>query len=122
VSLSVLAKKPFRISGDVVGTVIPGSTAPIAILLSNDNNFAIDVVSLAVQVEEATNKAGCSGTQNFSPVQIPAVRYPFTIPGNGTRTLSGADRPQITMLNRAVSQDACKGAQFRLQYSGTATK
>ncbi len=107
--------------------LFPGRKAPLDFSVSNPNNFSIRITNLAVAVEEATDKPGCSGTQNFRIDQIPAARYPITLPANQTKTLSqlgvaAGDRPQVEMLDHPWNQDACKQATIRLAYGGSAGK
>lgn len=127
VTLVVQKNQDFQITGNLAALLAPGRKAPLNLTLSNPNNFAIQVTSLAVAVEEATSKAGCSGTQNFKITQIPAARYPITLPQGQARTLSqlgvsDADKPQVEMLDRPLNQDACMTATIKLDYSGSAGK
>ena len=68
-----------------------------------------------------------AATQNFAVTQIPAARYPITLPAGQTRTLgqlgvADGDKPQVGMLNQPWNQDACKNAAISLDYSGSARK
>ena len=65
--------------------------------------------------------------QNFAVTQVPAARYPITLPAGQTRTLgqlgiADADKPQVEMLNQPWNQDACKNAAINLDYTGSASK
>jgi hypothetical protein len=127
VTLVVQKNQDFQITGNLGSLLAPGRKVPLNLSLTNPNNFAIQVTSLAVAVEEATTKPGCSGTQNFKITQIPASRYPITLPQGQAKTLSqlgvaDADKPQVEMLNRPWSQDACMTASIKLDYSGSASK
>jgi uncharacterized membrane protein len=127
VTLVVQKNQDFQITGDLGAQLVPGRKAPLNLSLSNPNNFAIQVTSLAVAVEEATSKPGCSGTQNFKVTQIPAARYPITMPQGQAKTLSqlgvsDTDKPQVEMLDRPLNQDACMTAAIKLDYSGSASK
>jgi uncharacterized membrane protein len=127
VTLVVQKNQDFLITGDLGSLLAPGRKAPLNLSLSNPNNFAIKVTNLTVAVQEATSKAGCSGTQNFKVTQIPASRYPITLPQGQAKTLSqlgvaDADKPKIEMLDRALNQDACRTATIKLDYSGSASK
>ena len=108
-------------------SLAPGLKRPLNLSLTNPENWDIKVTNLVVSIEEATSKAGCSGTQNFKVTQVPATRYPITLPAGQTRTLTqlgvaDADKPQVEMLNRPWNQDVCKGASIILDYSGNGTK
>jgi uncharacterized membrane protein len=127
VTLVVEKKQDFQITGNLGGLLAPGLKAPLNLSLTNPNNFAIQVTNLAVSVEEATTKPGCSGTQNFKITQIPASRYPITLPQGQAKTLSqlgvaDADKPKVEMLDRPLNQDACMTASIKLDYSGSASK
>ena len=101
--------------------------APLNLVLTNPQSFNLKVTNLSVGVEDATSEAGCSGTQNFRTTQIPAARYPITLPAGQTRTLAqlgvaSGDQPQVEMLNQPWNQDACKNATISLVYGGSAGK
>jgi VCBS repeat-containing protein len=127
VTLIVQKNQTFAISGNLAGTLTPGRKMPLDLSLTNPQPFDVKVTSVAVTLEESTNKPGCSGTQNFKVTQIPAARYPITLAAGQTRTLAqlgvaAADRPQVEMLNQPWSQDACKNASITLSYGGSAAK
>ena len=127
VTLIVQKNQTFGISGNLAGTLTPGRKIPLDLSLTNSQGFDIKVASVAVTVEESTNRPGCSGTQNFKVTQIPARRYPISLAAGQTRTLTqlgvaDADRPQVEMVNRPWSQDACKNATITLSYGGSAAK
>ena len=127
VTLVVQKNKGFQISGNLGASLAPGLKRPLNLSLTNPENWDIKVTNVVVSVEEATSKAGCSGTQNFKITQVPASRYPITLPAGQTRTLtqlgvSDSQKPQVEMLNRPVNQDVCKGASIVLAYSGSGTK
>lgn len=126
-TMTVLKTQSFEVTGNLAGQLAPGNKAPLNLLLTNPYNFAIKITNLSVAVEEGTSKAGCSGTQNFKVTPIPAVRYPITLPAGPARTLDqlgvpNADKPQVEMLNRPWSQEACKNVTVTLAYGGSARK
>jgi hypothetical protein len=127
VALVVQKNGVFQITGNLGAQLAPGLSRPLNLSLTNPENSDIYITSLSVSIEEATSKPGCSGTQNFSVTQIPASRFPITVPAGQTRTLtqlgvSDADKPQVAMINRPWNQDACKGASIVLHYTGSGTK
>ena len=127
VGLIVQKNQGFQIAGNLSTQLAPGKKAPLNLSLTNPYNFSIQVTGLAVAVEEATSKAGCSGTQNFRITQVPATRFPITLPANQTSTLTqlgvaDGDKPQVEMLNQPWNQDACRNATITLDYSGSAGK
>ena len=127
VMLVIEDKKAFSIAGEPEDELAPGAEAPIDLALSNPHNFEILVRELNVSIDPHTGSLGCPAAVNFGAEQIPANRYPITLPARSTRTLSElgfstADMPAATMHNLDVDQEACKGVQVHLQYSGLATK
>jgi hypothetical protein len=121
--------KAFVISG-AAGTFVPGRAQALNLMLTNDNNFAIQVTDIQVTVLQATARAGnpnpgCDGRVNL--VQSRAFQGPVTVPANTTASLqtlglAQARWPEMRMPNLTTNQDACKSTTFSLNYSGTATK
>lgn len=116
----------FSITGSIAQALVPGVTVPLNVAFNNPNSFALKVSNVSVSIEERTSATGCSGTRNLALTQLKSTRYPLTIPP-GPSTLqslgvSASDMPQVSMLNLPTNQDACKGARYNLQYTGTAGK
>jgi uncharacterized membrane protein len=127
VALVVEKSESFDIAGSLGAQLAPGVTAPLNLSLTNPYKFDLRITNLAVALQESTSKPGCSGTENFKVTQIPAARYPITLPGKETKTLAqlgvaDGDRPKVEMLDRPWNQDACKNATVTLDYSGSAGK
>jgi hypothetical protein len=125
-TLIVQETKSFGISGDLTTPLAPGSAAPLDLTLANPYGFALKITSLAVALA-GTSSPGCGAAQNFAVTQIPAGRYPITLPAGQTRTLgqlgvADSDKPRIEMINQPFNQDACKGAVINFDYSGSAGK
>jgi uncharacterized membrane protein len=126
-TLTVEEKKAFEIAGDATEQLVPGLAVPLDLALANPHNFTLQVQEIAVSVSQ-TSAAGCDADDNYSVEQIPAGRYPLSIPAKSTRKLSElgvgeADQPTVTMRDLAsVNQDACKGASVFFDYTGGATK
>ena len=82
-------------------------------------------VTLASVTPHHTGPNTCSPTLDFSaPVQF-SGGYPITLPANSTKTLSQlgytqTPMPSITMNDRPLNQDACKGATLNFTYGGSA--
>jgi hypothetical protein len=126
-TLTVKKTESFKITGNLGTLLAPGTGAPLDLALTNPNDFALRITDLAVALEEGTSKDGCSATQNFKVRQIPAARYPITLPAGQTKTLgqlgvAAGDKPQVEMLNQPWNQDACKGAAISFDYVGSAGK
>ena len=116
----------FGIAGNLGAPLAPGSQAPLDLTLTNPYGFSLKITNLAVSLA-GTNNPGCSGAQNFAVTQVPAARYPITLPAGQTRTLgqlgiADADKPQVSMLNQPWNQDACKNTAINFDYSGSASK
>jgi hypothetical protein len=125
-TLVVRKTQDFRIAGNLTTPLAPGSREPLDLALTNPYGFNLRITNLGVSIA-GTNKAGCSAAQNFAVTQIPAARYPITLPARQTRTLGqlgipDSDKPQVEMLNQPWNQDACKNATMTFQYSGSAGK
>jgi uncharacterized membrane protein len=115
--------QPFEIDGGPVYELSPGAAAPIDLVLTNRENFPIDVTEITVSIDPTSSVPGCPADENYSVEQVPSGSYPFYIPANSTRTVTGDDRPRVVMTNSlTVNQDACKGASLFLDYTGAATK
>lgn len=105
----------------------PGVQLPVDISITNPQTFAVRLDALSVTVTgvsgaRITASTPC-GTGDFGVTQM-ATMPATTIPAGATRSLSqlgvaAAQRPKLAMLNRAVSQDGCKGATVALQFATT---
>jgi hypothetical protein len=127
VTLVVEKTQSFDIAGSLGAQLAPGVKAPLNLSLTNPYKFDLRITNLAVTLEEGTSKPGCSGSENFKVTQIPAARYPITLPKNETKTLAqlgvaDGDKPKVEMLNRPWNQDNCKNATVTLDYGGSAAK
>jgi hypothetical protein len=121
--------RAFTISGDLSGALAPGVSLPLDLQLTNPNNKPVSVGNLSVSIQEVRRTATavarglpCSGS-DYAVTQY-AGPYPLTVPTQSTRSLSQlgvppAQRPQVSMVNRPVNQDGCKGATVTLSYSGS---
>jgi hypothetical protein len=120
--------QPFTIGGISSRTLYPGgSTASIDLSLTNPNSVTIYITSLTVSLASIT-KPNANPTHPCSAADFSLTQYtgsfPITLPP-GTKTLSQlghatSELPSITMLNRPVNQDGCKGATLTFTYAGSA--
>lgn len=125
VTLALEPSLSFRVSGDLPGVLAPGVRTPLDLRLTNPYSFDLKVTGLAVGLEEATSRAGCSGTENFRV--IPPRAGTFVLRGRAagvplSSLVGAAGLPAVEMLDTPVSQDACTDAAVTLQYSGTASR
>jgi hypothetical protein len=115
--------KAFTIEGGIVGALAPGVSQPLPLTITNPNSVAINVTSILVSVRAGSSNAGCDGPTNLQVTQSNATSTkPLVVAGGGHVTLPSGSvtAPQVLMLNLATNQDACKGAVFNFNYSGSA--
>jgi hypothetical protein len=119
----------FLIGGDLSGFLIPGLTEPIDLALTNPGSAEISITELLVSIEsiaapQADQTHPCT-LDDFSVTQFSGA-YGFTVGPSETSTLSALgfpeeQMPQVTMLDRPLNQNGCKGASLGFSYAGTAT-
>jgi hypothetical protein len=113
---------PVRISGDVAG-LVPGATKVIELTLANPSGVRITVTRVSVAVSTQSTPPGCSSVKNLVLHQATGIKpvAPVMLPARGSVTLSTFPRaPKIEFRNLQTNQDGCKGASFRLTYTGSA--
>lgn len=103
--------KSFSISGSVSG-LYPGSTKNLPVLISNQNNQDIRVTSIHINVT-GSDKDGCA-SNNLATSDYSGPG--FVVSKNSSQTIN----LPVSMIHDA--SNACQGATFTLQYSGTAVK
>jgi hypothetical protein len=99
----------------------PGlAPTPIPVRVANPNDVAIEVTEIAAAIVEPP--ADC-GAENFelTPAGV-SPEDPVLVPANGSVELpaAGLAAPTIKMLDLPVEQDACRGAEIPLVFSGEA--
>ncbi len=105
-----------------LGALYPGAP-PIALpmVLSNPHPAPISVTSLHASVN--ADPVGCESGANLELIPSSASSSaPIRIPANGSVSLPapGTSPPAIRLRDLSVNQDACKGARFPLEFSGSA--
>jgi hypothetical protein len=116
---------PFGIRGIPSGPLAPGLSAVLDLVLTNPNAFSITVRSLTVRVRSirapsADPGHACSNL-DFSVSQFSGrgLRLrPASKTSLGRLGIARARWPRVTMPDRAVNQDGCKGASLTLDYRG----
>jgi hypothetical protein len=117
------AATTFTISGNAPDLLYPGAAAaPIAARLTNPNAEAISVTALNVALSGSGLPAGCNPAWfAFAPSSL-TPSNPVVVPAGGSVTLpaQGATAPTVRLLDSGTNQNACRNAQLRLTYSGSA--
>lgn len=118
------AMAAFEIEGDATG-VAPGVTVPIELSFINKHPKPMSISRLRVTVQglsaPAADDAHPCVSEDFELTQI-ADSAAWSVPPRTTLSLvqlgvPRADWPQITMRDRPVNQDGCKGAVLTLGYT-----
>lgn len=104
---SVHAEETFELSGEVDG-LYPGADTTLDAVVTNPYRFAIRVISTTVTVLDAS--PACPA----SMLEIGDSREAVEVPPGGTRTVPLAVRMSLR------APDACQGATWPLEFSGTA--
>jgi hypothetical protein len=122
---SVLVKFEFGIRGDLGGPLYPGASQLLNLVFKNPSRRDLKITDVAISVNAATNKLGCSGVQNLLVTR--GFTGPVTVPRLATKSLSDlgvplGQWPILTMPNLSTNQDACRGATFTFSFSGSAVK
>ncbi len=114
---------PFTITSTFPGTLTPGSSQVLPLRISNPFGFAIRVTSITVTIRPGSSQAGCDGQANLAIAQsnTSGGSISFVVPAQSSVTLpqGAATAPTVAMLDLPTNQDACKGAVFTADYSGT---
>ena len=115
----------FTVAGGVTQPMSPGIDVPIVLRIVNPYDFDLAVTRLVVSVASveapAADLSHTCTIDDFVVVQLPPQAAVSIAPHDSTMVDStngpGASRPTISLLNRAVNQDGCKGAEVALRYS-----
>ena len=110
----------YALDGDARTALLPGTSSPIDLRISNPNPVAITVVSNSTTV---TTPTGACDPSDFAMVH--ELGTPVEVPPRSTRTLSQlgvpqGDWPTVTMIGTASDQDACQGLPLTLHFQGEA--
>ncbi len=112
-----------RVTGAAQGQLRPGASAPVALSLRNPNSHRIQMRRVRVKITgivapQADAAHPCTKA-DYAVRQMP--RQTLRLPARRSVDLAAlglpvASWPQLTMLNRPVNQDGCKGAQLTLRF------
>ncbi|MDP9887377.1 COG1470 family protein [Pseudarthrobacter enclensis] len=120
--------KQFTLSGNVPGTLSPGTSTGLDLQISNPTGKPLSVTNLSVAITgvarsaDAVAKNLACTPQDFTVTQFSGA-YPVAVP-TGSSSLSTigvaqAAWPRVGMLDTSANQDGCKGATLQLAYSGS---
>jgi hypothetical protein len=120
---TVLEPKPFTVSPrpDTVGPLFPGATpSSIPVTITNPNPVPITVTAL--RVAAGGGAPGCVPAANLALTAPALGSGKLRIAAHGSVALpsAAAAAPTIALRELPVDQDACKGANFSLTFSGSA--
>ncbi len=120
---TVLEPKPFTVvpRRATVGPLFPGAApSAIPVVISNPNPIAITVTAL--RVTAGGGAAGCDPATNLALSAPDLGSGRLQIPAHGAVDLPSASvaAPTIGLRDLDVDQDACRGANFDLSFSGSA--
>jgi hypothetical protein len=115
----------FKIEGDATREIVPGIQVPIELRFTNGQPKPMTISRLRVSIEQLDTPHADSGhpctLEDFELTQVSGYEEWILLPNStiGLRELGLAPSkwPQITMRNRPVNQDGCKGAKLTLNYS-----
>ncbi|WP_457945981.1 COG1470 family protein [Pseudarthrobacter sp. alpha12b] len=120
--------KQFALSGNVPGSLSPGTSAGLDLQISNPTgkplsltNLSAAIAGIARSADAVAKNLPCSAA-DFAVTQYSGP-YPLTVP-TGSSSLSGLGVaqqawPRVGMLDSSANQDGCKGANLQLTYSGS---
>jgi hypothetical protein len=120
---TLLEPKPFTVEPRLggIGPLYPGAApSPIPVVVSNPNPVAITVTAL--RVSAGGGPAGCDAGANLELTAPTLGAVKLQIAAHGSASLPSASLAAPTIALRALEadQDACKGANFNLSFSGSA--
>jgi hypothetical protein len=114
-----------EISGTTKRELRPGASSRINLEFANKGSEAVilrhvRITITGIKAPQADTDHPCAGA-DFRVVPMRAET--FLLPGDGLTSLASlgvpaSQWPRITMLNRPVNQDGCKGARLTLDYVG----
>lgn len=121
---TVLAAKDFSIAPDLSGlsALYPGAP-PLALPLTVQNPNPAPILVTGLRVSVGADPAGCASADNLALGQSNASpSAPLEVPAGGSVRLPahGVLPPTIQLRDLPINQDACKNAQFPLEFAGSA--
>lgn len=119
-----LEPQPFTIVPDLsgLGELYPGAP-PVTLPLTVENPNARPILVTELRVSVAADPVGCAGDDNLALLPSSASgSTPLKVPARGSVRLpaGGVSPPAIQLRDLPVNQDACQGARFPLEFTGSA--
>jgi hypothetical protein len=120
----------FTIAGALPQLLTPGTGEALDLTLTDLESTDLVIASLNVQVSAVSGPqrdlTHTCDPEDFSVEQFSGAPG-FTLPAAGSVDLgelgfSPSQWPRVSMLDRPVNQDGCKGASLTLTFTGTATE
>ena len=88
--------------------------APLDLVLTNPNRFAVRVVALSARLGVSTTKPRCDAEANYAVRAVSPAAYPLRLRSGSTRLsalVAGSSLwPRVSMHDLPTNQDACRGA------------
>jgi hypothetical protein len=120
----------FTIAGVLPHLLTPGTGEPLDLTLTNLEATDLVIANLNVRVT-AVNGPQRNSTHTCDPEDFSIEQFSgtpgFTLPAASSADLGDlgfgpSEWPTVSMLNRPVNQDGCKGASLSFAFSGTANE
>jgi hypothetical protein len=118
----------FTIAGALPHLLTPGTGEPLDLTLTNLESTDLTIANLNVQVASVSGPQS-SSTHTCDPDDFSVEQFSgtpgFTLPAASSADLgelgfAPSEWPTVSMLDRPVNQDGCKGASLSLSFTGTA--
>jgi hypothetical protein len=118
----------FTIAGALPHLLTPGTGEPLDLTLTNLESTDLTIANLNVQVASVSGPQQ-SSTRTCDPDDFTVEQFSgtpgFTLPAASSADLAElgfapSEWPTVSMLDRPVNQDGCKGASLSLSFTGTA--
>jgi hypothetical protein len=119
-----------KVTGAAQGQLRPGTSAPVALKFQNPNKHKVQMkrvrVKISAVVAPNADAAHPCTTADFAIRQMPR-RTLLRLPAKRTTDLAAMRVPMdawpwLTMLNRPLNQDGCKGAEVKLRFKARGLK
>jgi hypothetical protein len=118
------------LTGSTSSLIVPGSSAPLDLRLTNSWSYAVSLTRLIVSihaVDAPRSDAGHPCTPGDFKLRQAPPALTLRVPARASATLlelgtSRAQWPRVGMLNTSSNQDGCKGASVALDFRASASE